>query len=71
MTDRVNALTVVLDENTRVDDLEPLLTAIRMLKGVLSVKTHVANLESHIAEGRARRDLGDKLWAVLYGKDKS
>ena len=37
MTDRYNALIVVLEGNVRDDDAEPLLAAIRQLCGVLSV----------------------------------
>lgn len=38
MTDRVNQLTVVLDHEMRVDDVEELVAAIRMLRHVLTVK---------------------------------
>lgn len=68
MTTCYNAVTVVLDREIREDDAEHPLTAIRMLKGVLSVEPHVADVETHIAETRVRRELGDKLWAVLYPK---
>lgn len=55
MTDRVSALTVVLEHDIRVDDIEPLLTAIRQLRGVLSVRTEViSGLDIHIAESRVR-----------------
>ena len=66
MTDRVFALTVVLKDNTRTDDAQPILDAIQMLKGVLSVEAHVADMGQWAADTRARRELGEKLWAVLY-----
>lgn len=68
MTDRYNALTVVLEQDIRDDDAEALLNAIRQLRGVLSVTGNVSDMNSHIAQERARRDLGEKLWCVLYPK---
>ena len=68
MTDRYNALTVVLEHDIRDDDAEDLLAAIRQLRGVLSVSGNVSDLDAHIAQARARHDLGEKLWLVLYPK---
>lgn len=66
MTDNYNALIVVLNHNLRSDDAEPLIFAIQQLKGVVSVKGNVVGIESHIADQRAKQDLGEKLWKVLY-----
>ncbi len=66
MTDRYNALTVVLENDIRDDDAEALLNAIRQLRGVLSVSGNVADMESYLAQERARHDLGEKLWRVLH-----
>lgn len=68
MTDRLNALTVVLETDIRDDDAETLIAAIRQLRGVLSVTGNVVEIGDHIAQERARRDLGEKLWQVLYPK---
>lgn len=68
MTDRLNALTVVLDKDIRVDDAEALISAIRQLRGVASVTGNVSDINTHIAQERARIDLGSKLWEVLYPK---
>ena len=68
MTDRVFALTVVLKDNTCTDDAQPILDAIQMIKGVLSVEAHVADIGQWTADTRARRDLGEKLWEILYPK---
>lgn len=69
MTDRYHSLTVVLDADMRVDDAEVLMSAIRQFRGVAGVTGVVADMASHMAEARARRDLGDKLLAVLYPKE--
>lgn len=68
MTDRFNALTVVLENDMRDDDAEALIAAIRQLRGVLSVSGNVADPSDFISQQRARHELGDKLWHVLYPK---
>lgn len=68
MTDRFNSLTVVLEKDMRDDDAEALIAAIRQLRGVLSVSGNVADPSDYIAQQRARHELGDKLWQVLYPK---
>ena len=65
MTDRLNALTVVLDGNIRTDDAEALIAAIGQLRGVLSVTGNVADIDSHVAEQRVRHALEQKLFEVL------
>ncbi len=68
MSDRYNAFTVVLKRDTRDDDAESILTALKMVKGVQSVTPNVSNIEAHIAEERVRQELGTKLWQILYPK---
>jgi hypothetical protein len=67
MTTRYKSLTVVLEMDIRNDDAEPILEAIRMVKGVLSVEGNVTDdLEAHIAYERVRHDLGMKIYGILY-----
>ncbi len=54
MTDRVNALLVVLEANVRDDDIEPLVEAIRQMRNVQSVELNVADADAYIAESRAK-----------------
>lgn len=68
MTDRIHSLTVVLERDIREDDIEPLILSIKMLRHVLDVKEHVADAVSHMAEERARHELGEKILAVIYPK---
>ena len=70
MTDRINSLAVVLESDMRADDAEELMSAIRQLRGVISVSGNVSDVASHIAQERARRELADKLWDVLYTLDR-
>jgi hypothetical protein len=65
MTDRVHSLTVILEKDIRVDDIEPLIQAIQQFRGVLEVTTKVATGDSMMAEWRARHDLGQKLLKLI------
>lgn len=66
MTDRYFALTVVLKNNLRSDDAQPVIQAIKMIKGVLEVTPHVADLEFYSAVQTASLDLRKKLFEVLH-----
>ena len=65
MTDRVNSLTVVLEEDMRIDDVQSLIEAIRHFRNVLSVDVNISNIETHIAKSRAKHELQMKLWETL------
>ena len=56
------------DETAEEDDAEALIGAIRMLRGVLKVAPHVVEAGDWTAEERVRRELGEKLRAVLHPK---
>ena len=68
MTDRYHTLTVVLERDTRTDDAKALIAAIGQMRGVLNVSGVVSDVEAHMAQERARRELGEKLLDVLYPK---
>jgi hypothetical protein len=65
MSDRYNSLTVLLEKDLKDEDAEPLISAIKQLRGVLDVTPTVSNMIGILAEERARRELIDKLWSVL------
>lgn len=62
MTDRYNAIIVVLDKDIRDDDAQPLLTAIRMLKGVQSVEPHVSDPSEVVARMRLTIKWQNMFW---------
>ncbi len=61
MTDRINAITIVLERDTRADDIEPLVAAIQQLKGVLSVTAEPVSSISYIANSRAKNEILNKI----------
>jgi hypothetical protein len=68
VTDRIHCLTVVLKEDIRDDAIEPVVNAIRMVKGVLSVEQHVADHNFHAAEDRARHELGVRILKLVHAE---
>lgn len=66
MTDRFNSLTIVLEKDIREDDAHALIQAITMLRGVLSVEGHVADINAHVAQARVRRELMEGLVKVIH-----
>ena len=52
--------------SNREDDAEGLMDAISRLKGVISVSGNVSDITAWLSEERARKDLGDKIWNVIY-----
>jgi len=65
MTDRTNYLTVVLEKEMRDDDVEPIIDAIRCIRGVSSVGINVVDAMEYMTITRARNELSSKLWDVL------
>lgn len=70
MTDRYATLTVALDRETRDDDAQPIIDAIKMIKGVMAVTGNVADINMWVAQERARRELAEKVWAVVFPKEE-
>jgi hypothetical protein len=68
MTDRYNTLTVALEKDIRDEDAEVLISAIKQLRGVLTVTGNVVDGNEWLIGQRVRHELGKKLWQVLYPK---
>lgn len=65
MTDRYNALIVVLDREIRDDDAEPLIEAIKMMKGVQDVTGNISDINSYVVESRVKRDIMVKIHNLM------
>ena len=57
MTDRVKALTVVLDTDYRIDDIQVLVDAIKMMRCVAAVETHITSFEDYMTRARVRAEI--------------
>lgn len=65
MTDRLKGFVVTLEQDTRVDDVDALLTAVRQLRGVAKVTPVVYNIDDEMNRQRVRFELEQKLWGAL------
>jgi len=68
MSNPVRVLTVVLDRDYKSEDLESVLGAIRMVKGVSGVETTDMGADymaREIAKDEVRREVRDKLGDIL------
>lgn len=65
MTARYHSLTLILAEDTREDDAEALIEALKQFRGVIDVVGNVSGFETRIAYARARTELRARLFAAL------
>lgn len=65
MTDRIKGLTVVLERDIREDDCRAIIDAIRMVKGVLRVESHVMTSNDYMIREQVRHELEQKLLDAL------
>ena len=66
MTDRVKGFTVTLKEDIRIDDVEPILNAVRMIQGVAHVEPSITTSEDHMNRQLIKSQLLTKLFKVLH-----
>ncbi len=59
MTDRIKGLTVSLSYDIRDDDCQPIINAIRMIKGIEDVEMHVTDVHDWIARKHVKSELRD------------
>lgn len=65
MTDRLNALIVVLEKDVREDDIEATRKAIEQIKGVVSVQNNISDINYVVANSRVRQELTEKLFSII------
>lgn len=61
MTDKVKGCVVAFDKDIRVDDVQVILDAIRMIKGVVGVEISISNLDDWMARERIKSEIREKL----------
>jgi hypothetical protein len=65
MTERHAGYIVTLAEDIREDDAEHILTALRMISGVVSVKPVTANLDVAVARERVHAEVRARVLRLL------
>lgn len=64
MSEKIKGFVVALDENYREEDVNNIITAIKQLKGVLSVKENVVNANDYINTVRITNNVRKKLYEI-------
>lgn len=65
MTDRIKGFYVSLTHDIRDDDCEPILDAVKMIKGVAAVKPMVSGHEDWMARQHVKEELRGKVYELL------
>jgi len=65
MTDRINSLTIALENDIRDDDIESLISALYHFKCVIHVGKNVTDSSLYTAEQRAKFEMRGKILEVL------
>jgi hypothetical protein len=66
VTTRYKGVVVSFDRDIREDDAESLLTAIRMIKGVIGVQpVEAGSMHDSIVEMRVRSEIEKRIWDAL------
>ena len=64
-TDKIKGLTVVLDDDYEEDELDSIIKAIKMVKGVLDVKKENINKTDFMNRRRIEMKMKEKILGVL------
>lgn len=62
MTDRVKGFTVTLDKDYRIDDIQKVMDAIRMMKCVIDVAPVIVNGDDYINRMKIRNEFKDVIF---------
>lgn len=65
MTDRVGAITVILEKDWRADDAMAVINALKMIRGVADAVPEVTSVTDAIARVRVRREMIDKIFGTI------
>lgn len=71
MTDRIHSIMVVLEKDIRDDEIQPLLDAIQLLRGVLKVKANVTDVDAELAQSRAYQKLRGEVMSLLFPAEEA
>lgn len=62
MTDRVKGFTVTLEKDIRIDDVEVIMNAIRMIRGISDVSPCVSTIDDYMNRQIVKHEIREKFW---------
>ena len=66
MTDRVKGFTVTLEKDIRIDDVEVIMQAIRMIRGIADVEPSISTSEDYMNRQMVKHELREKFWNDMH-----
>lgn len=66
MTDRAKGCWIAFEHDIRTDDVEPLVAAIKQLRGVAAVELSIASPDDWMCRVRAGREIRKQIMGLLY-----
>ena len=60
MTERVKGFTVTLEKDIRIDDVESIMQAILMIKGIVNVEPSISTTEDHMNREMVKNEFRKK-----------
>lgn len=71
MSDDYHSILVTFDRDLAEEEVNALEAALRQFKHVIGVHRNATDFNVIMAHDRAKRELGQKLWEILYPRDKA
>lgn len=68
MSDHYNGFFVILKHDTKDDEAQATINAIKQIRGVIDVQPHIADPDVAIAKAQLRAELFQELFEVLQAK---
>lgn len=65
MTDRVKGFTVILEEDIRIDDVQVILDAVKMIRGVGHVEPSILTSNDLYARERVKMEMREKILQII------
>jgi len=65
MTDKVKGFTVTLEKDISIDDVEVILNAVKMIKGIAHVEPSISTPNDHFARQRVKMEIREKMWNII------
>lgn len=65
MTNRVNGLVITLDKDYRDDDVQVIIDAIKMIRGVADVDMNIVEMQDYLNRNRVRYEIEGEIYKAI------
>lgn len=71
MTDRIKGVLITFEKDIRDDDAQPIIEALKMIKGVLTVKPYITGMEDYMLYQKGHMDARREMFNYLKQDPKN